>query len=404
MRLPATDTPVGADCRQAVGWRGLPAPPPDGERRPYNRGLASVRELLLFLAASLTAVAQLPPEFRTDAAKTLIRLDELVRGGPPKDGIPALRAPKFESAESASAWLAPAEPVQVVRQAGEVRAYPLQILIWHELVNDVVGGRPILVSFCPLCNAAVVFDRSVDGAAVEFGVSGLLRNSDMIMFDRPTEPLWQQLTGEALVGEHAGGRLEIVASQVVPFRALAEAFPNARVLGRDTGHRRAYGRNPYEGYEYRSRTIFPAPYRRSASIRPMERLLAFRSGSRTLAYVLADLRERRVVSGGRRGREYVVFYEPSMVTPLGAGTIAESGAVGTAGVFSRILDGERLEFGWEGGAIVDRGTASTWNLFGQAKSGPMQGVALRPIEHGVYYAFAWLAFRPRTELVRLPER
>lgn len=360
--------------------------------------------MLLLLTASLTAGAQLPPGFRTDVAKTLIRLDELIPGGPPKDGIPALRDPKFESVSSAAGWLAPAEPVQVVQHGDQVRGYPLQILLWHELVNDVVGNLPILVSFCPLCNAAVAFDRRMHGVAVEFGVSGLLRNSDLIMFDRPTESLWQQLTGEALVGEHAGRRLEIVGSQVVPFQALAEAFPNARVLGRDTGYRRAYGTNPYAGYEYRSSTIFPAKYRRSASIRPMERLLAFRSGSKTLAYILGDLRERRVVSGGRRGRDYVVFYEPSMVTPLGARTIAESSAVGTAGVFSRIVEGTRLEFVWEGGAIVDRGTASTWNLFGQATSGPMQGVSLRPIEHGVYYAFAWLAFRPGTELIRLPGR
>ena len=355
---------------------------------------------MLALAVAGVAFSQVPQEFRTDLSKKSIRLSELVPGGPPKDGIPAISNPRFESVSSAGSWLDPAEPVQVLRHAGEVRAYPLQILIWHELVNDWIGDLPVLVSFCPLCNAAVVFDRRVGGEVTEFGVSGLLRRSDMVMFDRPTESLWQQLTGEAIVGEHTGKRLAVVESQVLPFLTVSENFLAALVLGRDTGHKRPYGTNPYEGYEPRGRMIFPVSYKKSRSIKPLERLLAFRSQGRAKAFIVRQLRESPVQNGGNGAGSFVVFYEPQMRTPLGARRISESRRVGTVGVFSPIVNGERLKFAFVDGKFRDSRTSSTWNLVGRATSGPLEGTILHPIEHGVYYAFAWLAFEPRTEVVR----
>ena len=359
--------------------------------------------ILLWICAVSGAYSQLPPEFRTDLSKKSIQLEELVPGGPPKDGIPAIRRPRFESVDSAAAWLAPAEPVLVVWHAGQVRVYPLQILIWHELVNDQIGDLPVLASFCPLCNAAVVFDRRIDGVAAEFGVTGMLRHSDMVMFDRRTESLWQQLTGEAIVGTHTGKRLEIVASQVVPFRTVSESLAGARVLTRATGFKREYGTNPYVNYESLDRMTLPVSYQHSRSIKPLERLLTFRSASKTLGYILRQLRTNPVQNGGQRGSEYVVFYEPAMLTPLAARRIADSTEVGTAAVFSPIVDGERLEFESVNGTIVDHKTSSTWNLLGQATAGPLAGTVLDPIEHGVYYAFAWLAFEPQTQVLRLPD-
>ena len=350
------------------------------------------------------AFSQLPPEFRTDVSRKSIRLTELTPGGPPKDGIPAIRDPQFVSVDSAAAWLDPAEPVQVLRHAGEVRVYPLQILIWHELVNDRIGDLPVLASFCPLCNAAVAFDRRVEGEIAEFGVTGLLRHSDMVMFDRRTESLWQQLTGEAIVGAHTGKRLAIVASQVVPFRTVAENYPDALVLGRETGHSRPYGMNPYELYEPRGRMIFPVSYKNSRAIKPLERLLAIRTEGSTKAFIVRQLRERPVQNGGKGTSAFVVFYEPEMRTPLGARRIAESNLVGTVGVFSSIVEGRRLEFAFVDGNFVDLPTSSTWNLVGLATAGPLKGAVLDPIEHGVYYAFAWLAFEPRTDVILLPNR
>lgn len=360
--------------------------------------------LVPILALASISFGQIPPEFRTDVSKRSIPLDELQQGGPPKDGIPAIRNPKFVAVSAASSWLDPAEPVQVVRYAGEVRVYPLQILIWHELVNDSIGDLPLLVSFCPLCNAAVAFDRRVDGVTAEFGVSGLLRHSDMVMFDRATESLWQQLTGEGIVGEHTGKRLAVVGSQVVPFETVAANYPRALVLGRDTGHERPYGANPYEQYEPRGRMIFPVRYKKSRKIKPLERLLVFGSESRPRAYVLRQLRQRPVQQGGTGPGAYVVFYEPEMRTALGARRIAESSRVGAAGVYSPYIDGRRLDFAFVGGRFSDSQTSSTWNLLGLATAGPLEGTVLNPIEHGVYYAFAWLAFNPGTEVVELERR
>ena len=181
------------------------------------------------LLAGLPLRAQMSRgDWRTDLSKKSIDLAELKSGGPPKDGIPAVDRPKFVMPAQASAWLSPKEPVMVVEHAGEARAYPLQILMWHELVNDQIGDLPLLVSYCPLCNSALVFDRRVDGKVYDFGVSGMLRNSDMVMYDRQTDSLWQQIGGDAIVGTMTGKKLKLLHSQTVSFENFARTFPRAK--------------------------------------------------------------------------------------------------------------------------------------------------------------------------------
>lgn len=153
----------------------------------------------IFLPSNL--FAQKFNDWKTDTSKRNIDLSELISGGPPKDGIPAINHPTFISPEDADSWLEQDEPVIAFQLNGTARAYPLQILIWHEIVNDNFGDTPVLVTFCPLCYSAIVFDRRIDGETHQFGVSGFLRNSDLIMFDRKTESLWQQFTGEAIVDD-----------------------------------------------------------------------------------------------------------------------------------------------------------------------------------------------------------
>ncbi len=167
--------------------------------------------------------------WRTDTSKHSVSLKELRPGGPGKDGIPALDHPKFVSVGEARKWLEAKEPLIVVQTEQEVRAYPLQILIWHELVNDWIGDTPVLISYCPLCNSAVVFDRRLGGSVYDFGVSGMLRDSDMVMYDRTTESLWQQITGEAIVGTLTGSRLTVLPSQTVSLAVLGDHFPQAKV-------------------------------------------------------------------------------------------------------------------------------------------------------------------------------
>jgi hypothetical protein len=140
-------------------------------------------------------------EFSTDFSKHTVNYDEILSGGPPKDGIPAIDLPRFVSAEEADAWLKPVEPVILVEVGEDARAYPIQILMWHEIANDTVGGLPLTITFCPLCNTAIVFERRVDGQVLDFGTTGRLRYSNLIMYDRQTETWWQQASGEAIAGE-----------------------------------------------------------------------------------------------------------------------------------------------------------------------------------------------------------
>ena len=167
----------------------------------------------------------------------------------PRDGIPAIRDPRFISIAEADALYADSSPVMEVSLNGDARAYPLEILIWHEIVADVVGGVPVAVTFCPLCNTAITFDRTIAGTVYDFGVSGLLRNSDLIMYDSQTESLWQQIGGVAIVGDMVGARLTVLPSTIVAWGDFKAQYPEGIVLSRETGYARRYGANPYVGYD-----------------------------------------------------------------------------------------------------------------------------------------------------------
>ena len=191
----------------------------------------------------------------TDFDRTTVEEWREIRdGGPGRDGIPALSNPDYIPV-SEEDRLAPREPVIVLEFEGDTpRAYPLRYLTFHEIVNDEVGGIPVAVTFCPLCNSAPVFDRRVDGAVLTFGVSGKLRNSDMVMYDRETESWWQQAVGEGIVGVHTGQQLVQLASWMESWAGFAARNPDGLVMD-EPDHPRAYGSNPYVGYDSRS-----APY------------------------------------------------------------------------------------------------------------------------------------------------
>ena len=170
----------------------------------------------------------------TDFSRRTVAWDEILSGGPPKDGIPAIDNPTYESVGEAGQWLSERDPVIFFANNGEARAYPLSILMWHEIANDEVGGLPVSVTFCPLCNASIVFARQLDDTILDFGTTGRLRNSDLIMYDRQSETWWQQFTGEAIIGEHVGRQLNILPSQVISFGDYAARFPEGSVLARPT--------------------------------------------------------------------------------------------------------------------------------------------------------------------------
>lgn len=208
---------------------------------------------------------------QTDFSLCTVSLLEILSGGVPKDGIPAINDPLFESVSNVSD-LTPKEPIISLTLNGETKAWPLRILTWHEIVNDHLGGVPIAVTYCPLCNAAIIFERTVDGRVLDFGTTGNLRHSDLVMYDRQTESWWQQYTGEALFGEYTGHTLSMLPARLENWQSFKERHPEALVLVPQNTNLRAYGTNPYVGYDS---TDFPFLYRGEVpdGIAPMERVV-----------------------------------------------------------------------------------------------------------------------------------
>ncbi len=190
----------------------------------------------------------------TDFTQATVRLDEIISGGPGKDGIPAIDKPRFVAINSYHV-VNDKEPVVGLVLNGEARAYPLRILLWHEIVNDVVGGVPVTITYCPLCNTSIVFARSLDGRVLDFGTTGNLRHSDMLMYDRQTESWWQQYGGQAIVGKLAGSVLKTIPSRLESIKSFRNRTVDGQVLIPNNPAARNYGKNPYVGYD-RSRIPF----------------------------------------------------------------------------------------------------------------------------------------------------
>ena len=225
--------------------RGTPGTKAVSDGLPANTASAKVVEPDPDYEDKLRSARLSTRGWETDFSRHTVPFNEIFSGGPGRDGIPPLDDPKFVTPDQADEWLGDLEPVIAFELNGEAKAYPLQILTWHEVVNDVVGGEPVVVTFCPLCNSAVAFERTLNGVVHDFGVSGNLRNSDLIMWDRQTETWWQQLTGEGIVGELAGQMLTFLPAPIISWADFKAAHPASQVLSRDTGFDREYGRNPY---------------------------------------------------------------------------------------------------------------------------------------------------------------
>jgi Protein of unknown function (DUF3179) len=273
--------------------------------------------------------------WRTDFSKHSVPLSEFRSGGPGKDGIPAIDEPKFVSVSDADAWLEEREPVIELELEGEARAYPIQILIWHEIVNDTVAGRPVAVTFCPLCNTALVFDRRLDGRVLDFGTTGNLRSSDLVMYDRQTESWWQQFGGEAVVGELTGAGLEHIPARIVAWEDFAARHPGSDVLSRDTGHNRAYGANPYRGYDdVDSGPFFGARNSDDNRLAPKERVVFIERGGEAIAVPFTALEDAGRLEVEVGGDLLEVEWIPGVRSALDSTDIFEGRTVGSAEVRS----------------------------------------------------------------------
>ena len=386
-----------------------------------------------------------------DSSQTSIPLDEILSGGPPPNGIPALGfdadwqgasestpEPSFVSQDEAADWLGAQEPVIVVELNGEARAYPLQILTWHEITNDTLGGVPVAVTFCPLCNSALAFDRRIPlsedalaevsaaneaieateldetflstyaaqgndadimtGVEVTFGVSGALYNSNMLMFDNKTSTLWSQLLGNGAVGALTDSQLLRYAAPIISFEAFRAAYPDALVQSKDTGFRRDYGRNPYVGYDDANSPAFLFQGESDGRLAPKERVVSVIAPEESVAYPFTILAAQNVVNDKVGEQPVAVFWRAGTASALDAGTIDGSRDVGAANIFSRELDGQTLTFEWNGDTFTDAETGSSWNILGQATAGELAGSQLEPVVHDNTLWFAWAAFKPGTRI------
>ena len=339
----------------------------------------------------------------TDFCNSQVDFSEILVGNPTKNGIPSVTDPAMESVEEAGTWLSDRSPVIALEIEGDARAYPLAILMWHEIANDEIAGMPVAVTFCPLCNSSVTFDRRVEGEVLDFGVSGLLRNSDLIMYDRQSETWWQQLTGEGLVGEYSGVLLDIVPSQVIGFGSFAERHPDGLVMSRETGHYRQYGINPYSNYD--SNPGRPFLFRGEIDQRldsAVDHVLAAIIGESAKAYPFEILRQERVINDSIGDTPIVVFYQSGVASALGDSVINNARDIGTAGMYHASIDGEVLRFSANSdGAFTDALTESTWNAFGEAIEGELAGSQLNWVHAFPHFWFAWAAFHPDTEVYGL---
>jgi hypothetical protein len=339
--------------------------------------------------------------WRTDFTKASVDLGEFVGGGPPKDGIPAIDDPQYESIAEARRWLSDQSPVIALVVDEDARAYPLAILMWHEIANDKLGGIPVVVTFCPLCNTALVFERELDGVVHDFGTTGNLRFSDLVMYDRRTETWWQQATGEAIVGELTGSKLTFLPAQIVSLADFEAAYPDGDVLSRETGFTRDYGRNPYLGYDAVDQHPFLFEGVIDGRLPPKERVVTVGEGTEAVAFPYSELRKIGVATATVGGDEVVVFWTPGTASALDGPNIDEGADIGATGVFRPVLDDRRLTFlraGGEDAPIRDRETGSTWSIAGIAIDGELEGSRLEPVAHGDHFWFAWAAFAPETTI------
>ncbi|MFQ5487208.1 MAG: DUF3179 domain-containing protein [Gammaproteobacteria bacterium] len=264
-----------------------------------------IRLTLIFLLLIPLALGSPPAAAQTkngfDLSDALVPAAEILAGGPPRDGIPAIHQPRFLPAAQAR-HLAPGDRVLGISRNGVAKAYPLAILNWHEIVNDRLGKESVVITFCPLCGSGVAFSARVRDKARHFGVSGLLYNSDVLLYDRETESLWSQLLGQAVSGPLKGARLQPLPLVHTTWGAWRRRHPDTLVLSRDTGYARDYDRDPYAGYVNSRGVFFPVRHK-DPRFHPKERVLGLEIAGQAKAWPFSELARSRGVITDRLGAQ-----------------------------------------------------------------------------------------------------
>lgn len=343
------------------------------------------------------------PGWATNWDLRIIDLNHLTDIGQGRDTVPAIHEPSFVDVAAAEHIYKDRSPILQLTLNGDVRAYPLEMLLWHEVVNDVVGGTPVSITYSPFCDAPAVYARTLAKQELTFGVSGFLHSGATVLYDRNTESLWRQLDGKCLVGDYVGARLQRCEAPLISWRQFADQYPAAKVLSQNTGFLRDYGRTPYPLLDHPSKSpphFYDVADRRLPSL---ERVVTTDLGPETVAYPLSFLQTRRVFEHERAGHQLVALWTPGMASVLDQEDITSGRDIGAAAVFRRpAVKGSLLSFTpnkADPHTFIDAETRSTWNIAGVAMDGPMAGKALpRLVSHYAFW-YAWAALWPEAGVV-----
>jgi hypothetical protein len=346
---------------------------------------------LLGIDSTQSQIASYSGQNNSGATTQIVPLDQIVSGGPPRDGIPSIDNPKFVSSEEASSnFLQGSDLVIGLEINGDMRAYPLKILVWHEIVNDDVGGTPVAVTYCPLCFTSQVFNRTVDGQVVEFGTSGKLYNSNLVMYDRTSESLWSQAMAKGIVGKHAGKDLERIPFDVAAWNEWKKLHPESKVLSTDTGFGRPYGVDPYGTYYTEPNILFPVSHK-DDRLGPKEIVIGLEDNDNHKAYRISDTENKKVVNDAIGNKQIaLVSLEPFMVRVFDRSIQLDSSGSQVTTL--------QLDYESSSDLLVDKETGTKWNFDGKAVEGRMNGKLLTrlPLDEGFW--FSWVAFHPDTEV------
>ena len=363
--------------------------------------IAELLESLTRYGRSLVSFAA-SAGWATDFSKRTVALDEIRSGGVPRDGIPPIDELEFASVAEAPPYMHAREPVISLEVDGTARAHPLAIMMWHEIVNDTIGGVPVAVTFCPLCNTAVVFDRRVDGDILRFGVSGLLCNSDLIMWDDATQSWWQKATGDAIVGSMAGTELSLPPAPIIAWEAFAENFADGEVLIRpipESAVLSRYDNPPYAGYDDVDNSPFlydgPVDGRLPATARVLT--VEVEVDGQFVAYPFSFLAEVGLVNDRIGALDIVALFDDGMHSAF-LDERRRLHSSGAATVYERIVDGRTLTLEHTDARFFDLEPGLEWNLLGRAVSGALKGERLESVIHRNDFWFAWAAFNPETQV------
>lgn len=361
--------------------------------------LAQLIAGLIFIAAALARLE----DYNSRSSHTLAEEYKLVETGLPPEGIPSIDKPKFVNVREAIKWLAEREPVMLLKYRGEERGYPLQLMIWHEIVNDYFKNDPILLTFSAVSNSPAAYRRQVKGRTLYFGTSGKFSCGATAIYDRQTGSLWQQFTGECIKGKFEGVKLESLPLSLISFRDFMESYPERKVLSRETGYQRKYGWSPYVGYGRADDPPYFYQGRIDQRLLPKERIIGIPNQEEAVAYPYSLLRQqgmRGVIQEKVKKGPLVIFYSRGMNSVVDTASIRYSRDAGTAVALSPLKGGDELEFYPAKEGFKDTNTESVWSITGRCLDGYYKGEELQPFKHLSSFWFAWALHYPHTKIYK----